>query len=209
MKRKRRRLDRLRCASSRYFDPPLVVHASNALFGRHVRFFPTASSFLAEDQSIPRVILAVPYNFSHGPSRKLFTTFAQEPGNLIILTAMSESKTLGDELFNLWNAKQSEEDKWGKGRVGEVIRTGKMLSVRVSSKRGLAFTKYDDLAPSSTQKYHSLGKSLKTTWPRRKTGLPKSAKQHNEQLLFVLSNYSRQTRATANQTNRPLMMRTK
>ena len=100
---------------------------------RHVRFYPTAASFLASphlDQ--PKVILAVPPNLSHGSSRKLLTTFAENPGNVLLLTAMSEQGTLGDDLFKMWNDRQTEVDKWGNGRVGEIVRVRQEVPVQVS-----------------------------------------------------------------------------
>lgn len=99
---------------------------------RHVQFFNDARSFLATNQpEEPKVILAVPYNMAYGPSRKIFTEIASDAGNLVVLPSMGEPGTLSHELFAMWNDRQTEADKWGKGKVGDVARIREELSITV------------------------------------------------------------------------------
>lgn len=68
---------------------------------RHVRFFATPADLLqAFPINRPKVVLAVPPNMSHGPSRWLFTAMASTEGNVILLTGKGDDGTLTRELYD-------------------------------------------------------------------------------------------------------------
>jgi len=83
----------------------------------------------------PKLILAVPASFSHGPSRSLFADFAAVPDNVILLTGRGEEGTLGRVLFERWNKSQRIEDKWDKGKLGSNVMLDGSLTLRVSIPR--------------------------------------------------------------------------
>ena len=87
----------------------------------------------------PKLILAVPASFSHGPSRSLFTDFAAVPDNVILLTGRGEEGTLGRELFERWNKSQRAEDKWDKGKLGSSVMLDGSLDLRVGLRFHPAF----------------------------------------------------------------------
>src|SRR6266581_8096979 len=106
-------------------------------FSRHLEFFPNPQVLLETYSSKdPKLILAVPASFSHGPSRSLFADFATVPGNVILLTGRGEKGTLGRVLFERWNKSQRTEDKWDKGKLGSNVMLGGSLGLRV----GLLFS---------------------------------------------------------------------
>ena len=101
-------------------------------FSRHLEFFPNPQVLLEMYSSKdPKLILAVPASFSHGPSRSLFADFAAVPGNVILLTARGEEGTLGRMLFERWNKSQRAEDKWDKGKLGSNVMLDGSLELRV------------------------------------------------------------------------------
>lgn len=68
---------------------------------RHVRFFASPAELLqAFPLSKPKVVLAIPPNMSHGPSRWLFTAMASAEGNVILLTGKGDDGTLTRELYD-------------------------------------------------------------------------------------------------------------
>lgn len=79
----------------------------------------------------PKLILAVPASFSHGPSRSLFADFAAVPDNVILLTSRGEEGTLGRILFERWNRSQRTEDKWDKGKLGSSVMLDGSFDLRV------------------------------------------------------------------------------
>jgi cleavage and polyadenylation specificity factor subunit 2 len=79
----------------------------------------------------PKLILAVPASFSHGPSRLLFADFAAVPDNVILLTDRGEEGTLGRILFERWNKSQRAEEKWDKGKLGNNVMLDGSLQLRV------------------------------------------------------------------------------
>ena len=87
----------------------------------------------------PKLILAVPASFSHGPSRLLFADFAAIPDNVILLTGRSEEGTLGRRLFERWNDSQRAEDKWDKGKLGRNVMLDGSLELRVRGSQFRAF----------------------------------------------------------------------
>ena len=114
----------LRCASGRGIDHPS--------FSRHLEFFPNPQVLLETYSSKdPKLILAVPASFSHGPSRSLFADFAAVPDNVILLTGRGEEGTLGRLLFDRWNRSQRAEDKWDKGKLGSSVMLDGSLELRV------------------------------------------------------------------------------
>jgi len=87
----------------------------------------------------PKLILAVPASFSHGPSRSLFADFAAVPDNVILLTGRGEEGTLGRLLFDRWNRSQRGEDKWDKGKLGSSVMLDGSLDLRVGLRYYPAF----------------------------------------------------------------------
>lgn len=99
---------------------------------RHLEFFPNPQALLQTYSSkAPKLILAVPANLSHGPSRALFADFAAVPDNVVLLTSVSEEGTLGRVLFDKWNDSQRPDDKWDKGKIGSNVMMDGMLRLRV------------------------------------------------------------------------------
>ncbi|KAG8856775.1 hypothetical protein FRB96_006278 [Tulasnella sp. 330] len=116
-----------------------------ALRFKHVKFFQTPASLLAAYPiTATQVILAVPHDMSHGPSRSLFTEFARDAGNTLILTSLGEQSTLSSDLFQLWNERQSDTDKWGKGKVGKAVRPNLPITVMLNSKVPLGGQELED-----------------------------------------------------------------
>ncbi|KAG9039624.1 hypothetical protein FRB95_009205 [Tulasnella sp. JGI-2019a] len=116
-----------------------------ALRFKHVKFFQTPASLLAAYPiTATQVILAVPHDMSYGPSRSLFTQFARDAGNTLILTSLGEQGTLSSDLFRLWNDRQSEGDKWGKGKVGQAVRPNQPITVQIHSKVPLTGQELED-----------------------------------------------------------------
>ncbi|KAG8892831.1 hypothetical protein FRC00_011430, partial [Tulasnella sp. 408] len=112
---------------------------------RHVQFFNDARSFLAAHRpEDPKVILAVPYNMAYGASRKIFTELASDAGNLVVLPSIAEPGTLSHELFSMWNERQTDADKWGKGKVGDVARVREELTIKLNSKVPLTGQELED-----------------------------------------------------------------
>ncbi|KIO32800.1 hypothetical protein M407DRAFT_211516 [Tulasnella calospora MUT 4182] len=112
---------------------------------RHVQFFNDGRSFLSAHRTEePKVILAVPYNMAYGPSRKIFTDLASDAGNLVVLPSIAEPGTLSHDLFTMWNERQSEADKWGKGKVGDVARVRDELTIKLNSKVPLTGQELED-----------------------------------------------------------------
>ncbi|KAN0128544.1 Beta-lactamase-like protein [Lactarius tabidus] len=110
-----------------------------ALRFKHLEFFPNPQVLLQTYSSKdPKLILAVPASFSHGPSRLLFADFAAIPDNVILLTGRSEEGTLGRRLFERWNDSQRVEDKWDKGKLGRNVMLDGSLELRLNSKVPLA-----------------------------------------------------------------------
>ncbi|KAH8982822.1 beta-lactamase-like protein [Lactarius akahatsu] len=110
-----------------------------ALRFKHLEFFPNPQMLLQTYSSKdPKLILAVPASFSHGPSRLLFADFASIPDNVILLTGRGEEGTLGRRLFERWNNSQRVEDKWDKGKLGSNVMLDGSLELRLNSKVPLA-----------------------------------------------------------------------
>ncbi|KAH9985192.1 beta-lactamase-like protein [Russula compacta] len=106
-----------------------------ALRFKHLEFFPNPQVLLETYSSKdPKLILAVPASFSHGPSRLLFADFAAVPDNVILLTGRGEEGTLGRILFERWNKSQRAEEKWDKGKLGNNVMLDGSLELRLNSK---------------------------------------------------------------------------
>ncbi|KAI0650230.1 beta-lactamase-like protein [Trametes meyenii] len=106
-----------------------------ALRFRHLEFFPNPQSLMQTYSSKdPKLILAVPATLSHGPSRSLFSQFAEIPDNVVLLTGRSEPGTLGRVLFDKWNNSQREEAKWDRGKIGSNIMMDGVLRLEMHSK---------------------------------------------------------------------------
>ncbi|OCH92182.1 hypothetical protein OBBRIDRAFT_773886 [Obba rivulosa] len=106
-----------------------------ALRFRHLEFFPNPQALMQTYSSKdPKLILAVPATLSHGPSRALFTQFAEMPDNVVLLTGRSEEGTLGRMLFDRWNNAQREEAKWDRGKIGSNVMMDGTLRLKINSK---------------------------------------------------------------------------
>ncbi|BEJ17650.1 hypothetical protein CspHIS471_0610510 [Cutaneotrichosporon sp. HIS471] len=93
-----------------------------ALDFNHVDFFSSLDMLLLKHPvNEPKLVIAVPITMSHGPSRFLFTIMASKPGNVVLLTNRGEDNTLARELYELWESEQTEDAKWGHGKIGKVI----------------------------------------------------------------------------------------
>jgi Cft2 family RNA processing exonuclease len=107
---------------------------------RHLEFFPNPQvlleTYFSKD---PKLILAVPASFSHGPSRLMFADFAAVSDNAILLTGRGEKGILGRMLFERWNRTQRAEDKWDKGKLGSSVMLDGSLTLRVCHRFHLAF----------------------------------------------------------------------
>ena len=79
----------------------------------------------------PKLILAVPLSLSHGPSRTIFSEFANVAYNVVLLTSRGEEGTLSQILFDKWNEQQRAEDKWDKGKTGSNIMMDDTMSLEV------------------------------------------------------------------------------
>ncbi len=107
----------------------------NPLGFRHLKLFGTVGEMMeAFPADRPKCVLAVPMTLSYGPSRRLFTTIAEEEGSVIVLTGRSETNTLGQTLFERWNNAQDKEERYGEGRVGSVRRLDGVMGVELDSK---------------------------------------------------------------------------
>ncbi|KAH9844105.1 beta-lactamase-like protein [Rhodofomes roseus] len=101
----------------------------------HLEFFPTPQSLMQTYSSKdPKLILAAPASLSHGPSRAVFTEFAEIPDNVVLLTGRSEEGTLGRILFDKWNDSQRDDAKWDRGKIGNNVMMDGMLHLEMRSK---------------------------------------------------------------------------
>ncbi|KDQ20588.1 hypothetical protein BOTBODRAFT_100390 [Botryobasidium botryosum FD-172 SS1] len=109
---------------------------SVALRFRHLEFYSSPAALVETyPSSKPKLILSVPDNLSYGSSRSLFADFVSVPGNVVVLTARGgEPDSLAAILFSKWNAGQSEEERFGKGRVGSLVELNEGLHLKMHSK---------------------------------------------------------------------------
>jgi Cft2 family RNA processing exonuclease len=131
---RKKRLVRLHYDSSKSDERHSCSWVIDKLSCRHLEFFPNPQMLLQTYSSKdPKLILAVPASFSHGPSRLLFADFAAVPDNVILLTGRGEERMLGRMLFEHWNNSQRAEDKWDKGklRLGISMMLDGSLELRV------------------------------------------------------------------------------
>ncbi|CCM05574.1 uncharacterized protein FIBRA_07801 [Fibroporia radiculosa] len=116
-----------------------------ALRFRHLEFFPNPQALLHTYSSKdPKLILAVPASLSHGPSRVLFTEFAETPDNVVLLTGRGEEGTLGRILFDRWNNAQRDDVKWDRGRIGSNVMLDGILHLEIHSKVPLQGTELEE-----------------------------------------------------------------
>lgn len=109
-----------------------------ALDFSHVKFFSTPDDLLkAFPEDRPKMVLAIPPAMSHGPSRVLFSSMAQVPGNVVLLTDRGEDDTLARDLFNRWEDQQDDSAKFGMGKIGEVKTLEGDLTIEMDSKVAL------------------------------------------------------------------------
>lgn len=99
-----------------------------------MQFFSSPTDLLqAHPLSRAKVVLAVPPSMSHGPSRWLFTAMASTEGNVLLLTNRGEDSSLTREIFDLWEVKQEETARWGRGRIGNSASPRETLPIEVST----------------------------------------------------------------------------
>ncbi|KAI0796908.1 beta-lactamase-like protein [Abortiporus biennis] len=106
-----------------------------ALRFKHLEFFSSPAALLESYSSKEaKLILAVPASLSHGPSRMIFSEFAETPDNVVLLTGRGEEGTLARNLFERWNNSQREETKWDKGKIGSNVMLDGSLLLQMNSK---------------------------------------------------------------------------
>lgn len=100
-----------------------LASSSEGLNLRHVQFFSSPQELdAAYPPQTPKCVLSVPNSLSYGFSRQLCPSFAQQQGNVLILTGRSEPGTLADWFFQRWQNGQ-EGTGWGndEGKIGSVV----------------------------------------------------------------------------------------
>ena len=114
---------------------PKTQAPSSPLDFRFLRIFPTIA---AMDDALPRdqarVVLAVPPSMTHGPSRKLFSRFAENPQDVIVLVQRGEPGSLARWLWDTWNTNQNSSFSWSKGKLGETVSPDTQISFELKSK---------------------------------------------------------------------------
>lgn len=107
--------------------------SSRLMIHRSLRIFTSIAAMdEALDPSSPKAILAVPLSLSHGPSRKLLSSFVQNPNNVVILTQRGDPDSLSRRLWDLWESKQATGKKWGDGEVGSSVECDENFEIKVS-----------------------------------------------------------------------------
>ncbi|ORY76891.1 beta-lactamase-like protein [Leucosporidium creatinivorum] len=110
----------------------------------NLRIYPSLSSLNADiPLHVPKTILTVPSTLSHGFSRELFVEFAKSPNNVVILTGRSEEGSLARWLWGVWNEQQREGEKWGGGKVGEVVQLDETVPIQMKGKIYLSGTELE------------------------------------------------------------------
>ena len=114
-------------AQSTKEDEAAGTAAMGALRFRYVRFFASVQQYEQVVKEMgwegkPKCVLAVPMSMNYGFSRRLFVATAGKRGCKVVLTGRSERGTLGQDLFERWEARQVGEAKYGMGKVGEPVR---------------------------------------------------------------------------------------
>lgn len=98
----------------------------------HLEIFPNPAALMQRYSSKdPKLIFAVPSSLSHGPSRALFSEFAETPDNVVLLTGRGEEGTLGRILFERWNSSQRDDTKWDRGKIGNNVMMDGNLRLKV------------------------------------------------------------------------------
>ncbi|KAG9118397.1 hypothetical protein FRC07_007107, partial [Ceratobasidium sp. 392] len=106
-----------------------------ALRFKHLEIFPSPDTLVTRyPSSMPKLLLVAPATLSYGGSRRVFTEFASVPGNIVIMSSLSEPGTLSNVLFNEWDAGQTENEKFGRGTVGRPVQLDKTMTLTMNSK---------------------------------------------------------------------------
>ncbi|KIJ56611.1 hypothetical protein M422DRAFT_22765 [Sphaerobolus stellatus SS14] len=101
----------------------------------YLEFFTSPGALTARyPSSKPKLILAVPASLSYGSSRTLFADFVSNPGNVVLLTSRAEPGTLAHTLFEKWNQRQDEHEKWDKGNIGPLVELNESATIKLNSK---------------------------------------------------------------------------
>jgi len=61
----------------------------------------------------------------------MFADFASIPGNVVLLTSRAEHGTLSHMLFERWDQRQDENEKWDKGNIGSLIEFDENITIKV------------------------------------------------------------------------------
>jgi len=80
-----------------------------------------------------KLILAAPASLSYGFSRRIFASFATDPGNVVLLTSRGEPGSLTRWLFERWQGSQPPQSKWGNeaGKIGGPVELGESIDLAV------------------------------------------------------------------------------
>jgi cleavage and polyadenylation specificity factor subunit 2 len=109
-------------------DSPLKFH--------HIQFFASPAHLLQTYSSRdPKLIIAVPYSMSFGPSRSIFAEhgIGVGEGNLVLLIRKGENGTWAHALWDKWNIGQrTAEDVEMSKNVGHTVRLVEDVTLKVS-----------------------------------------------------------------------------
>ncbi|EPQ30383.1 uncharacterized protein PFL1_01909 [Pseudozyma flocculosa PF-1] len=89
---------------------------------KFLKVFPTLAAL---DEAVPRdqakVVLAVPPSMTHGPSRRLFARFAENPNDLVVLLQRGQPGSLSRHLWDVWSTSQDDQFRWTNGKLGSAV----------------------------------------------------------------------------------------
>ncbi|KAG8749879.1 hypothetical protein FRC12_013176 [Ceratobasidium sp. 428] len=115
-----------------------------ALRFKHLEIFPSPDTLVTRyPSSMPKLLLVAPATLSYGSSRRVFTEFASVPGNIVIMSSLSEPGTLANTLFNEWDAGQADNEKFGRGIVGRPVQLNSTMTLTINSKIPLVGTELE------------------------------------------------------------------
>ena len=85
----------------------------------------------------------MPPTLSYAPSRSLFTSIAQQRGNVVLLTGRGEQGSLARGLFEQWDDEQDKAARFGQGKVGQrtILKSELDLEVRNNVQRAMLMSR--------------------------------------------------------------------
>ncbi|PWN48381.1 hypothetical protein IE53DRAFT_389433 [Violaceomyces palustris] len=108
---------------------------SSPLEFKYLKIFSTIAQM---DEAIgttqAKVVLAVPPSMTHGPSRRLFARFAQNPNDVVIMIQRGQPGSIARWLWDRWQSKQASGVLWKAGKVGSAVAIGEKLKFELKSK---------------------------------------------------------------------------